>query len=993
MGSSGEIARSFSRTIAPRLRRIEAGAPADALLVETDRASALFDVLTLLGGESRIPAYRVAGGVLIRLPAGRDARLDATLAAKGTRLRSLAPRFFLPVDADIVPALLDDEAAGLTRDRGLVLLPDGRALAFDPKSPLGLAELCRVRRGPLRDWKPAAEPPRFADRLELITRIVPLGDGGGMGEGFASDPDGGDPLEELGDEIGTESPRPPECTPGQTILGRATYHAGQGMHSLGKWLGIEKLTDLGASMMGKAMSIAPRLSEAILGKQEGAIRELLRMFQEGRIEDALRHALPVGGNFGRGSGISGDAELPVNDTKYSLKSLMGDGGPRGPSALWIGGLDLQEALFREYHRAAAEALVRGDIRRAAFIHARLLNDHRTAAEILDKGGLHHDAAWIYLNKLNDPLRAAQAFETAGEIGRALSIYVQREEHALAGDLLRRSGDPEAALPHYRRAAEVWAARPGASGALDAGDLIRDRAGRPDLAMPYYVLGWSRRPDPASLNCALRLANRLGDLADADGLLALIGEADLEFQGVGRDDEAARFYHNVAQLAERPALAAARDDLRDRALLGLAAKLRQGVAVRPNDAGLVSTLLGQANAWSPEVLSDAQAAVHEAATQERNRRSARGARPASVEASSKPFATLDIQTDRRVTAVAATLMGELFVGFEDGSLARVFRGGQCDWLCRIGPSSYAEERCVGIPSDPIRFQPRDPRGHVRSIAVDPGGHGVAALWSGGFLHTFSRESEGTMPFDGDPGATWFLPAFTPHTFSGGGSAWMTPYLPAREGVRLRIALFDGERIQFDTGSPSLGIRFTAVPIDFCKETPRAGLLLDRPSTSKGTIPLILTHDGPDWCLIDLEGKSPRRRYLGWEPGTPKDLLAVPSLSSLPVEPGVVELAGVTDDGGLRWSSLTIGERDFILSGKAGADDTVYTSARLIRPGVVIATTEAEVRQFHCDARRMRLLASLPLPAGASVVGIAAGGRADLLQLVTSDGRLLSGRMPA
>ena len=86
--------------------------------------------------------------------------------------------------------------------------------------------------------------------------------------------------------------------------------------------------------------------------------------------------------------------------------------------------DLIEALAQEYRKAAQRAAEQGDFRRAAYIYGFLLRDDRKAAGVLQRGGLHHDAAMLYLKKLNDLAAAAQAFEAAGEVDRAIELYRQ-----------------------------------------------------------------------------------------------------------------------------------------------------------------------------------------------------------------------------------------------------------------------------------------------------------------------------------------------------------------------------------------------------------------------------------------------------------------------------------------------------------------------------------------------------------------------------------------
>ncbi len=82
--------------------------------------SALLAVCTRLGLDPSGRVHDVAGGFLLKLD-----RPPTVPIPGATRLRALATDFYLPVDAVLVPALLDDEAAGLVRDGGLVFLPGG----------------------------------------------------------------------------------------------------------------------------------------------------------------------------------------------------------------------------------------------------------------------------------------------------------------------------------------------------------------------------------------------------------------------------------------------------------------------------------------------------------------------------------------------------------------------------------------------------------------------------------------------------------------------------------------------------------------------------------------------------------------------------------------------------------------------------------------------------------------------------------------------------
>src|SRR4051812_24819109 len=122
--------------VAHHLRRRPGDREASALLLIGETAPAVLPLCARLGLDPAGRVFAVAGGVLLMLVQPTRGAFPGAI-----RLRSLAPSLLVPVDAELVPSLLDDEAEGLTRDRGIVFLPDGRALGFDPRGPIDLASL------------------------------------------------------------------------------------------------------------------------------------------------------------------------------------------------------------------------------------------------------------------------------------------------------------------------------------------------------------------------------------------------------------------------------------------------------------------------------------------------------------------------------------------------------------------------------------------------------------------------------------------------------------------------------------------------------------------------------------------------------------------------------------------------------------------------------------------------------------------------------------
>lgn len=562
------------------LRRREETSPAVALFLGSRRISDLVKACTQVGG-ARLPVlYAVADGFVLKLH-------EQTIAAFPglVRLRGLSENLLLPVDADLVPGLLAEEATALVRDRGLVFLPGDLVLAFTPDRPLSLASLVAVTEVRRENWRPLPEPPPLPDRIQEVL--------------LESSEESAEEILEQGSEgIGVETARPPDAHLPAAMMGRAALGLGKTLAWLGATLGLSGLAGLGARLAGKAVEMVPRLSESLLGRQEAAMRELLRLLRSGNIERALRHALPLD-DSARGPSLAGNANLPDRDPRYRLLDLLANRS--GPGGVWITPAQMYQELWRQYVRLAEEALRRGDFRRAAFIHAHLLRDFRQAAAALARGRLHHDAAVIYLKKLDDTLAAAREFEAAGEIDRALELYRQHGEHEMAGDLLRRAGEEEQALGEY----EIAAARLFNLGrAYQAGELMGQRARREDLARPYYEHGWAARPHLDALACAIRLAQWRVRQDDLSPLMHLIAEAEDHIDVIEGTGPSLEFFHELARLAGPPLPATTAADLRDRALQRIARRLHAMVKRDPRNAAEAGNWMARPGLWPQPIISDA-----------------------------------------------------------------------------------------------------------------------------------------------------------------------------------------------------------------------------------------------------------------------------------------------------------------------------------------------------------------------------------------------------
>lgn len=838
------------------------------------------------------PIHTVAGGFLVKLGRPVAAVFPGTI-----RLRSLAANLFLPADAELVPPLLSDEAAGLVRERGLIFLPGGRVLAFALDRFVTADMLLSLPRRPRREWSALpTHPPRVEQLGEILLD---------MGEESAVRI-----LELGGEDIGVETPRPAGAGPIVGAAGKAALGVGKGLAWLGQFLRWPGLAKLGAALAGGALRAVPRLSEALLGRQEAALRELLRKFRMGNLEEALRHALPLTNSPGRGDRPAGDARLPTHGLTYRLLDLLSSA--RGAVSGWFGPADVHAALTREYHKAAETATARGDYRRAAFIYGKLLSDYRRAADVLARGGLHHDAAIIYLEILGDSLAAARAFEAAGETDRALRIYLQRGENVQAGDLLRRLGQEEEALAYYVRAAELFAA---ADNHLSAADLLFTRAQRPDLALRFLASGWAHRPRGGAVPCLLRLVSWHAEQDQRAELLALTAEAETFFAPSGNEHAAGQFFNTLAQLADRDNLADLRDDLRDRARCGLASKLRVHAETDSHRGAAVAELFGRSGVWKAAVVSDADYALQTAIKKKE--------RPPVPEISiAPPRVHFNIG---QVSAVCfARANGRVFLGFTNG---------------RIGWFDPVSESLVAMPA-------LHAGATILALSTNDRGDRLIALTGEPqhpqrFLYSFTVSEKG-----------YFSPVRQGIPCNGAG--WLTPV--AEDGEESIFGYWHGEGLALLWSRDLLPL-YDQTIAGHGEDLARAGLLFLKDwlhpylSDPLQAVNGCLFQGDQVWCFGSPVQKG-LMLQLGWRPGSRlRGLCSPPPLSWHLRHSGTLEFAAIDEDEKVHWTEMDYSGPDHPhISRGASTSQAGYRTAALVRSGLIAGVHDRGVdwlrRQHHC-----------------------------------------------
>jgi hypothetical protein len=902
-----------------QLRRRDRAEPASALLVAGRDPLDLLCLCASLKVDPFERVFDVEGGYLLGL-----ARPVREPLAGALRLRALAEALFVPVDAALVPALLDDEAAGLVRDWGLVFLPGERVLLFDRHAPIELSALLSARPRPRSTWRSLPEPRRLAERLTRVSIEVPEPSPEDFYRALAREvkrprSTGNQPTEK-GDQQSEDAGQ----TSGETNSDGAQGEAGQGTaagpggSTAGGLPTASELFEAAQQFLTRAGRTLVRLSEKIRPEpadHSALISKLVREFREGDPQKALRRAIPIHNPADRAVPRR-DYRLPWSDAIYRLADLLRRPGRGEAWGVRYAQPRVIRELADEYRKAAEHAVRQGDFRRAAYIYGVLLADDRMAAKALERGGLHHDAAVLYLNKLNDPVAAAAAFETAGMVDRALAIYRQRGSHEAAGDLLRRLDEEAEAVVEYQRAATALVSGT-SKDHLRAGQLLLDKACRPDLAAELFHAGWNDRSLSNSTRCGVALARLHAERGAIEAIRSLLDQADAVLETPDVSDHGF-FYNEIARLASVPAIEPYADEIRDRSILALARHLRLLVAQGRPAGAATSFLFGKSTHWPAPLVSDAGfAAAATAKPAQRRSRDSAGERRRSR----------STQIGRGVvTAVCqAPVSGELFVGFDSGQV--------------IGFDAE-QNRVLTVLHD---------SGPVTALAVDPEASLVVALREESGLTVLSRAVR-------RPGGAHFRALPDDHIPSLAQS-WLTPVLPW--GGEKLVGLIDGQDLLLvDAVS---GMHWGRMPIARDADSrPAAALLLHGwpIGRNSGVRLIVLTHEGPRWCVYDEHGKLVYPTSYQWQPGVPP----ASTLRSIPIHwrhvPPLLDLVGLDSDGRVHSAQFHLDSGTFeLVASRVAATEGGYVAAARVGTSSVVAASANRIDWLSCGADRFSVVHSV------------------------------------
>ncbi|MBM3848424.1 MAG: hypothetical protein FJ405_19340 [Verrucomicrobia bacterium] len=143
-------------------------------------------------------------------------------------------------------------------------------------------------------------------------------------------------------------------------------------------------------------------------------------------------------------------------------------------------------LRTRYRSLADHELAMGRYRRAAYIHAHLLGEFRSAANALCQGGFFREAALLYENYIHDSREAARCYAEAGCVHEAATRYSKLGQFERAAEVYEKHGCDNLAREFWIKALEDHRAR---TNRLGAAVLLREKLKDSEAALEELAAAW------------------------------------------------------------------------------------------------------------------------------------------------------------------------------------------------------------------------------------------------------------------------------------------------------------------------------------------------------------------------------------------------------------------------------------------------------------------------------------------------------------------------
>ncbi|MFO1513667.1 MAG: hypothetical protein U1F83_12240 [Verrucomicrobiota bacterium] len=412
----------------------------------------------------------------------------------GLACRLLAGRLFVPVDAELHPAVSEAELQAVCALPVSFFHPVFGLSGFEAESTLRVWDLIESPEEHADHWN-LARP--GAPALPELRSVV-----------LAQPPSLEDLFGGAQEDIGSESPLdlpPASDEPKQDALTKSRQ-ALREIFVKGVAGAMRQIPHLGHQrtwvneVEDWANRQLDRVNEQLERIRNKELHRLITLFDQDP-EAALRYAIPMSSFAHRGLSPPG-GRLGLRSPNFDLGQLGGRAAD-----FWNIPPDLQEILRRRYREMADREMQLGRHRRAAYIYAQLLGDLVSAASALKRGRHYREAALLYDEHLRNPLEAARCLAEGGLLAEAIERYEKLGRWLDVADLQSRLGNNVAAESAVRRVVNERLAQ---DDVLGAAKLVEERLQGTDEALDLLLRAWpSSRQATGCVTAAFQMLGRLG----------------------------------------------------------------------------------------------------------------------------------------------------------------------------------------------------------------------------------------------------------------------------------------------------------------------------------------------------------------------------------------------------------------------------------------------------------------------------------------------------
>jgi tetratricopeptide (TPR) repeat protein len=270
-------------------------------------------------------------------------------------------------------------------------------------------------------------------------------------------------------------------------------------------VGSKPLTDIPRSnnkssgVFGRIMNWVQEKIEDLEKKRDSELKRLSEMFEK-NMDEFLQYAIPLSSPYmNRGTANPG-ARLTRHSSQFNLSRLGGGQAVDG----WNVDNHYND-LRSKYLSAAQQAIDKKDYKKAAYVYAHLLGDYAMAAATLKQGKHYREAALLYKDHLDNPQQAAECYKEGGLYVEAIELYTGLHEYEKAGDLYIELGQQEQALACYEDGVNKAVLN---NDYLEQARIVTEKIGDKPRGKQVLLQGWGDVKQPEA--CLTKYFDLLAD---------------------------------------------------------------------------------------------------------------------------------------------------------------------------------------------------------------------------------------------------------------------------------------------------------------------------------------------------------------------------------------------------------------------------------------------------------------------------------------------------